>query len=687
MNKKISITKPGKTLTLFTLTCLIVVGIIAGYTYMIKRTYLKEKTQVIREASISVDAFEQHTAQIVNQVDVILRSVRMEYLRSFSNTKTEQFIIGLNLDTTVFENIFLVRNDGTFIIPYDENSTLRNVVDREYFRYHQANAADNLFISAVEKGYITGKYRFRITRRIDNSDGSFGGVVIATVNPQSFINYYEELNIGSKNVATLIGTLDNKIRARIPEPSPEIWSTPIKSPLTDTMQDLNTGNFQYRSVIDNIQRFFIYKKVRNLPLAMIVGFSDEDVKNRIQQQKNLLILISAISIILTLIISLVLHKVIKTETLRQKTEAKYRRMVDTAIEGVLSLDSNSRITFANQQIATMLGYTIEEMIGKNYNFFLPEDQIKENTTQMKIRSQGQDAVYERCFLRKNGSRHWIIVSAKSVINSNGKFEGSFAMFTDINKRKKLEAEREILITKLAEKNSSLAKLNATKDRLFGIIAHDLKGPLGTFMQMTGLMLDKYDQITEVKKKHYISLLKNNASNVFSLLENLLTWSQSQRDGIQPNYEKVNLKINIEKIVQLFHIMAENKNISIKLNLKGYKILETDKHLFTTILRNLVSNALKFTRAGGNIIVSTENLDNYIRISVQDSGIGIEPKNLKKLFQIQTDVSTIGTSGEKGTGLGLILCKDLVEKMGGKLELKSIVNVGTTFSFILPVNQI
>ena len=129
----------------------------------------------------------------------------------------------------------------------------------------------------------------------------------------------------------------------------------------------------------------------------------------------------------------------KAEEVLRKSEGKYRQYVETAIEGILSLDGNRQITFVNQQMATMLGYTIEEMLGKKYESFMPEDQITDDNVQSKIRSQGKDAVYERCFLRKDGQRHWTLVSAKSITNPDGKFAGSFGMFTDINERKRAEA--------------------------------------------------------------------------------------------------------------------------------------------------------------------------------------------------------------------------------------------------------
>ncbi len=199
-------------------TIALIALILGGCLYFREVLYRDENARVNREAELAVDAFEQHTAQIVNQVDMLLLGVRMMYQRSASAAETERFIRGVNFNTSVIEDVFVAARDGSFIIPFDDASRRSTVADRDYFVFHSTNVEDRIFISPVEKGRISGKYRFRISRRVFNPDGTFGGVVLGTVKPESFTHYFQELKIGPQNVATLAGTLDRKLRARIPEP-------------------------------------------------------------------------------------------------------------------------------------------------------------------------------------------------------------------------------------------------------------------------------------------------------------------------------------------------------------------------------------------------------------------------------------------------------------------------------------
>lgn len=269
---------------------IIILGILAGSSRLIESIYQNEKALIIREANVSVDALEQHTVQIVNQVDLILNSVRIFYYRTRSIAETEMFINSLNFDKSVIDNIYLISKDGAIIISHDESAKSRNVSDRDYYRYHRSTIADNLFVSSVESGRVTGQYHFRITRRINNADGSFGGIALATVNPKSFTQFYRELKIGQQNVASLIGVDDRKLRARIPEPNADMWDVPIESQIWSVLNQSESGSYETQSVVDNIQRIYMYKKVGMLPLVMVVGFSDADVKNRVAERKKWIII-------------------------------------------------------------------------------------------------------------------------------------------------------------------------------------------------------------------------------------------------------------------------------------------------------------------------------------------------------------------------------------------------------------
>ncbi len=243
-----------------------------------------------------------------------------------------------------------------------------------------------------------------------------------------------------------------------------------------------------------------------------------------------------------------------------------------------------------------------------------------------------------------------------------------------------------MIGELAKKNKSLIELNATRERFFGILAHDLKGSLGGLITITQMLTSDYDNIAEKNKKEYLIIARDNAENVYHLLENLLKWLMCQTEVLQPVHVMANLNSSIEKTIDLFRTDAGNKKISIETYYEGPETIEIDLNIFSTILRNLISNSIKFTRPGGKVIVRTERQNDLVRVSVQDDGVGIKLKTVETIFRVEKRVSTSGTFGETGTGIGLILCHELVKKLGGDLKIDSVENSGTTFLFDLPVTR-
>lgn len=240
-----------------------------------------------------------------------------------------------------------------------------------------------------------------------------------------------------------------------------------------------------------------------------------------------------------------------------------------------------------------------------------------------------------------------------------------------------------LNSKLMDSQDKLSNLNKTKDKFFSIIAHDLKNPIGSFKQLTEALSEDFDKMQKEEIKEYIKLMKRNAKQLFELLENLLTWSRSQRDTIDFNPVDANLNKIIENVISTLNVQAENKSIKLKNEVATDLQLMADVNMLVTVLRNLISNAIKFTPENGDIRIYSEEKENTIITSIKDNGVGISKDRIDNLFNPGCNGSTKGTKNESGTGLGLILCKEFVEKNGGKIWVESNEENGSTFSFSLP----
>ena len=277
-----------------------------------------------------------------------------------------------------------------------------------------------------------------------------------------------------------------------------------------------------------------------------------------------------------------------------------------------------------------------------------------------------------------------IVAVVGVANKVSDYDQS-----DINNLKQLMSAAWEKVEKikaeiaLMESEANLNELNATKDKFFSIIAHDLKGPFNAMLNLSSMLLGDYKDLAEDERLSYIKSMDSISSSTYNLLENLLEWSRMQIGKMNYNPENLNVLVVLHPTLKLFMQTAKNKNIDLKYDIDKTAEIFADRYMFDTIVRNLVSNAIKFTNPGGKINVTAKKDKDGLTISVADNGVGISNDSVDGLFKIGNNHSTRGTKNEHGTGIGLLLCREMVEKHGGKIWVESEEGKGTTFTFTLP----
>lgn len=247
------------------------------------------------------------------------------------------------------------------------------------------------------------------------------------------------------------------------------------------------------------------------------------------------------------------------------------------------------------------------------------------------------------------------------------------------KNQKLEQEK----LKQVKLNSELTISNKTKDKLFSIIGHDLKSPVNSIIGFTNLLHEKIKKNDFEKASFFIDHILNGGMQTNQLIENLSYWANAQKNAINFNPVNISLKEIFTEHVNTFHPIVSLKEITFKNELKQTLQISADLNMLGIILRNLISNAIKFTSKGGTIILNAVATESDIEISVKDDGVGISDEIKGKLFDESKNISQIGTASEVGTGLGLILCKEFVERHSGKIWANSELNMGTEFIFTLP----
>jgi len=240
---------------------------------------------------------------------------------------------------------------------------------------------------------------------------------------------------------------------------------------------------------------------------------------------------------------------------------------------------------------------------------------------------------------------------------------------------------------LEESERKLKESNLTKDKFFSIISHDLKSPLGSVISFSNLITDEFDELSQDEIKKFTHIIKNSAELTLELLDDILNWSRAQTGKISFRPAFININQIINDMIKIMSNQAAKKDIQISTNTNCSGKIWGDKNIIETILRNLLGNSVKFTKPGGSISVqcSENGIDSASKciISVVDNGIGMSQKKVDRLFVINDDLSQKGTAGEKGTGLGLLLCKELVQIHGGKIFAESKPGKGSNISFCLP----
>ena len=238
-------------------------------------------------------------------------------------------------------------------------------------------------------------------------------------------------------------------------------------------------------------------------------------------------------------------------------------------------------------------------------------------------------------------------------------------------------------TELESLNKNLREAVAAKDKFFSIIAHDLRSSLSGVINTSDLLSDRKFKLGKKERVDFTRTINRAARFIYNLLENLLDWTRLQTDRLEYNPEDLILKDTVENNIALFKTNAENKKIKINTDIKDALICYGDPNMISTVFRNLISNAVKFTREDGEIRISCKDTGDFIEINVTDNGVGISNENLSRLFQTDVTYKTKGTKNERGSGLGLLLCREFVEKNGGKIWAESKEGMGSSFKFTIP----
>jgi len=372
----------------------------------------------------------------------------------------------------------------------------------------------------------------------------------------------------------------------------------------------------------------------------------------------------------------------EAELALKASNEKYQTVANYTYDWEYWIDTNNNFAYVSPSSERITGYKPKEFYeDKNlmHKIIHPDDKGILEEHKKSFIKKGIRSTLEFRIITKNNKTEWIGHVCQNVFDKKGKFLG-------IRGNNRLITKRKLVQEQIKKNEIELKELNAAKDKFFSIIAHDLRSPFNSMFGFSELLTSNFDKYDSEKQKKYLNIIHDGIRNTYKLLDDLLLWSRSQQGTMDFNPEKINLFLLTDETCEVLYQIVEAKSIKLINNIPENISVFADIDMLSTILRNLLSNSIKFTKKGGRIIVDAiivkKGKNGSVQISIKDNGIGIPKEKQVKLFDIRENTSTAGTENETGTGLGLILCKEFVEKHNGKIWFESEVNIGTTFYFTI-----
>lgn len=365
-------------------------------------------------------------------------------------------------------------------------------------------------------------------------------------------------------------------------------------------------------------------------------------------------------------------------------ETPYRIIIEEMEEGAVTIGEDDTILFCNRRFATLINTPMEKIMGAKFIDFVSDEEHAKYNEMLKQSLKGKNS-QEITTLNKQGEPVYLHLSTCLLPEE---MQGKICIIvSDITELKRHQQNLQELVNErtleLYKTNDELKEINATKDKLFSIIAHDLRGPFTSLLGYSDLMIENLHKYDRSKFEQILFHINSAAKDAFTLLENLLIWARSKNGQLRFNPQWLNLTDVLNEIRENLNSLAMIKNIAV-VNRTAPNILGfADENMLQAIVRNLIANAIKFCKPGGNIEVFSIPRENYIEIGIKDDGVGIPAEMKNKLFGSEETSSSTGTAHEKGTGLGLLICREFVDKHGGRIWVDSEPGEGSCFYFTLP----
>lgn len=669
------------------LACLAPIGFVTWHAWQSRAAALERG---FAEAEDLVLALSQHAARTFAEPSLILQDaiehVQFDGASPATQQRLHRILVNHVKASRVIRELGILdergywKNSSLPVLPTHSNG------DREYFIYHRDNADDGLRINTPILSRLTGKWTILVTRRINDANGGFAGIALASISTEYFQAFYDTLNVGALGHVALYRD-DARLLVRRPFVEWHLTSDRSQA-FFEATQHQPVGRFHGPSIYDGITRLAAWRTLEDFPLIMTVSRAESDVLAAWRRSAEVEIAVAAVASIVIVLLGglsvLLLRRRIHAESIAAEAGRQYAMLAETATDVIVRISPTGKRLYVSPACREVLGYEPRELLEQNLTDIVhPDDVVVLQQTMMALQNGMMRSTVIYRGRHKHGHYVWLEIAFRAVLDpETGLLREIMASTRDISARKLSELE-------LARAKESAEIANRAKSNFLSGMSHELRTPLNAIIGFSDLMVTElFGPVSNPKYAGYARDIKASGEHLLELINDILDHAKIEAGQFELHESDLDLTQLVEFTVHMVALHAEQAKLSVQVDIRSGIRLYADERRIRQILLNLLNNAIKFTPEGGHVRVSADfSASGDLLLSVSDTGIGMSEADQQRALQPFAQIDNERNRSQQGTGLGLTLTRRLAELHDGQLDLSSAVGEGTTVTVTLPMRRV
>lgn len=655
-----------------------------GVAWVIAQDRRQTVAEAVRDIHNLARAFDENITSIVSGLDHVVQLVHLQFVAQAGQLDLPKLVERLDVASSVLQ-IGILDNRGRLShssLPYRP----LDLSDREYYRYHRDNDTDGLDISKPVFGRLSTKMVLQLSRRINDKDGNFAGVVMLSLDPQYFAAFHDYLDIADGGLVTVIGT-DGIVRARQDADELTLGQDVRNGLLFKHLRVSRNGAYVAEGAMEGSRRYVSYRTLRDYPLVVTVARSETEVLSAFVDRRRYLLMAGLGGTLLVIGSAFWLMLLSRRQAMHamevQNSQARLRAFMDSVPDLGWMKNRQGKLVAVNRAFANRFGVAPQDIIGKSGSDLYDESLAsKYREEDQHVLRTGQTLRHER-YREDAGQKRWMEAVKAPVYDANGAIWGTCGVSRDITKRKQAETAVQQINRMLEEKSIELADANRELEAYTYTVSHDLQGPIRHISGFTRLVRDRIGDLPDPHVQRLLDKIAMATARMGGMIDDLLAFSRSTRREL--HREPVDLEELVREIIEDMGLSLSDRDIEWRI--ESLPTALGDRNLLRLAFSNLIGNAVKYTQKRSAAIIEIRSSADHRGervVLIRDNGVGFDMKDAERLFGV---FERLHDDREfTGTGIGLATVQRIIERHGGRVWAQGHPGKGATFYVELTEKQ-